>query len=151
VYLVAAYFIISGVAEVIAGMFFTGVGNWWAYVILGIISAVLGIYMLAVPGMGALSLAYLFAIWMIMSGATELSAAIEMRKVIGAGNEFWFALLGVISLVAGAYVIFYPGIGVLALVYTVGVYGFLAGIALIAFSFKVKGLGAELDRRRATA
>ena len=41
VYFVGAYFLLSGVFAVYAGVFFTGVGNWWAYIIMGIISAAL--------------------------------------------------------------------------------------------------------------
>jgi uncharacterized membrane protein HdeD (DUF308 family) len=142
VFIVAAYFIISGVVAIFAGFAFTGAASWWALVLMGIVDAALGIIMLTQPGMGPLALAYLFAIWMIMNGVTEISSAIALRNIIH--DEFWWILLGIITLVAGVYVILVPGLGLLALVYTIGIYAILAGIALIALAFRIKGLVGTL-------
>ena len=147
VYVVAAYFIISGLAAILGGIAFTGNGHWWALILLGIVQAALGVLMLSQPGLGPLALAYMFAIWMIMSGTVELTAAIQLRNVIS--NEFWLGLLGVITLAAGFYVVLSPGIGLLALVYTVGIYGVLAGIALIGFAFRIKNFGSQLSHATA--
>jgi uncharacterized membrane protein HdeD (DUF308 family) len=149
VYVVAAYFVVSGVAAVVAGFSFTGVGHWWAMVLLGIVQAALGFYMLSVPLIGPLSLAFLFAIWMITTGVAELTTAIAMRNVIQ--NEFWLGLLGVATLAIGWYVIVWPDLGLLALVYTVGFYGVVAGVSLIGFAFRIKGAGATQTQHHATA
>lgn len=149
IYVVAAYFIISGVAALVAGVSFTGIGHWWALILLGIVQAALGVIMLAEPGIGPLSLAFFFAIWMVATGLTELSSAIALRNVIQ--NEFWLGLLGVVSLAFGTYVTILPGLGLLALVYTVGLYALLAGIALIGFAFRLKGVSADTGHQRATA
>lgn len=146
VYIVAAYFIIAGVASIIAGFSFTGIGSWWLFVISGAVQAFLGFLMLSQPGMGPLALAYLFAIWMIMTGVTEISSAIALRDVIS--NEFWWILLGIISLAAGMYVLIVPGLGILALVYTIGFYAIFAGIALIALAFRLKGLAGNFSTTR---
>src|SRR5271165_948867 len=130
VYVFAAYFIISGVAEIVAGFSFTGVGHWWALVFLGIVSAFLGFIMLAEPGAGPLALAFFFAIYLMVTGLTEITAAVQLRSVIS--NEFWYVLLGLITLAIGIYVILRPDLGLLALIYTIGIYAVLAGIALIA-------------------
>jgi uncharacterized membrane protein HdeD (DUF308 family) len=143
VYVVAAYFIVAGAVSVVAGFSFTGVGSWWLFVVSGIVQAFLGVVMFSQPGMGPLALAYLFAIWMIMTGVTEISSAIALRNVIS--NEFWWILLGVITLAAGAYVVIAPGLGLLALVYTVGFYAIVAGISLIAVAFRFKGLAGDLS------
>jgi uncharacterized membrane protein HdeD (DUF308 family) len=149
VYVVAAYFIVSGLAAIFAGVSLTGVGHWWAMILLGIVQAGLGVMMLAEPGIGPLSLAYLFSIWMISTGLTEISSAIALRNVIE--NEFWLGLFGAITLAFGVYVVIRPDLGLLALVYTVGFYGIFAGISLIGFAFRIKGIGADVPQRRATA
>jgi uncharacterized membrane protein HdeD (DUF308 family) len=141
VYVVAADFIIAGAVSVVAGISFTGTGSWWLFVISGIVQAFLGFVMLSQPGMGPLALAYLFAIWMIMTGVTEISSAIALRNVIS--NDFWWILLGIITLAAGAYVVIAPGLGLLALVYTVGFYAIIAGISLIVLAFRLKGLAGN--------
>jgi len=141
VYVAAAYFIIAGVVSIVAGFSFTGTGSWWLFVISGIVQAFLGFLMLSQPFMGPLALAYLFATWTIMTGVTEISSAIALRNVIN--NEFWWILLGIITLAAGAYVLIAPGLGLLALVFTVGFYAVFAGIAMIALSFRLKSLAGS--------
>ena len=137
VYLFAAYFIISGIATMIAGFSFN-VKTWWVLLLSGAVSVLLGFVMLSQPGAGPLALAYIFAIWMIMSGTTELSAAITLRSALP--GDFWWGLLGVITLAVGFYVIFNPALGIAALVYTVAFYAVFAGISLIGFAFRLKGL-----------
>jgi uncharacterized membrane protein HdeD (DUF308 family) len=149
VYVVAAYFIIAGVVSVVAGVSFTGAGSWWLLVITGIVQAFLGFLMLSQPGMGPLALAYLFAIWTMMTGVTEISSAIALRNVIS--NQFWWILLGIITLAAGVYVVIVPGLGLLALVYTVGFYAIFAGISLIGLAFRLKGMASSHEARHHAA
>jgi uncharacterized membrane protein HdeD (DUF308 family) len=146
VYVFAAYFIISGVVALFGGLSFTGVGQWWALVLMGIVQAALGIVMLAQPGAGPLALAYLFAIWMITTGSLEMTSAYAMRKYIR--NEFWWIVLGTITLAFGFYVILRPELGLLALVYTIGLYAGLAGISLIALAFSIKSVGDSATAKR---
>lgn len=149
VYVVTAYFIISGVAALFAGVSLTGVGYSWTLVLLGVVEAALGVIMLTQPGAGPLALAYLFALWMITSGVLEISAANSLRDYIN--NEFWWVLLGIITVAFGVYIVLRPDIGILGLVYTVGIYAALAGITLIVLSFRVKSFGsAPAGRKVAT-
>ena len=148
VYIFAAYFIISGVAALFAGVSFTGVGHWWALVLMGLVQGALGFIMLAQPGVGPLALAYFFALWMISSGVLEISSAIALRSYVS--NDFWWILLGIITLAFGFYVVLRPGLGVLALVYTIGFDAVFAGISLVAFSFRIKNAGTDFAKLHAT-
>jgi uncharacterized membrane protein HdeD (DUF308 family) len=149
VYIVAAFFIISGATAIVAGFSFSGVGNWWALVLMGTVQGLLGFLMLAEPGAGPLALAYLFATWMIMTGVTEISSAIALRSYIS--NEFWWIVLGIITLGFGAYVVARPDLGLLALVYTIGFYAIFAGVSMIGFAFRIKNLAGDFAARQAHA
>jgi|SRR5271154_819816 len=149
VYVFAAYFIISGITALVAGFSFTGAGSWWALMLMGLVQAVLGFIMLAEPGIGPLTLAFFFAIWMIMTGVTEISSAIALRSHID--NEFWWILLGIITLAFGFYIVLRPDLGLYALVYTIGFYAVFAGIALIALGFRVKNVGSAVAKGRVVA
>jgi uncharacterized membrane protein HdeD (DUF308 family) len=144
-YVVAAYFIVSGVAAVVAGVSSTGVGHCFGLIPLGIVQAALGVYMLSLPGIGPLAFTRFFAIWMITSGVAELSLAIAMGNVIK--SEFWLGLLGVPTLAIGWHVVVRPDLGFVALVYTVGFYGVLAGASLIGLVFRIKGAGEKFAAR----
>ncbi len=150
VYVFAAYFIISGIASFFGGVSLTGAGgSWWTLAILGVLQVILGILMLTQPGAGPLALAYLFAIWMITTGALEISSAMAVRALIS--NEFWWVLLGIITIALGFYIIWNPAIGLFGLVYTVGIYALLAGIALCLLAFRIKSFGSNVAKARVTA
>jgi uncharacterized membrane protein HdeD (DUF308 family) len=114
---------------------------------MGVVQGALGFIMLAQPGAGPLALAYFFALWMISSGVLEISSAIALRSYVS--NDFWWILLGIITLAFGFYVVLRPDLGVLALVYTIGFYAVLAGISLVAFSFRIKSAGADFAKLHA--
>jgi uncharacterized membrane protein HdeD (DUF308 family) len=149
VYVFAAYFIISGLVALFAGFSFSGVGHWWALILMGLIQAALGFVMLAEPGAGPLALAFFFGFWMITTGTMEISGAITLRGYIS--NDFWWILLGILTLAFGFYVILRPGLGLLALVYTVGFYALFAGISLIALGFRIKSAGSDFAKLQTTA
>jgi uncharacterized membrane protein HdeD (DUF308 family) len=116
---------------------------------MGVVQGALGFLMLAEPGAGPLALAYLFATWMIMTGVTEISSAIALRSYIS--NEFWWIVLGIITLGFGAYVVARPDLGLLALVYTIGFYAIFAGVSMIGFAFRIKNLAGDFAARQAHA
>jgi uncharacterized membrane protein HdeD (DUF308 family) len=142
VYFVGAYFIIGGALALFAGISFTGAGSWWALILLGLAQAFLGIVMLSEPGAGPLALAYLVAIWAFSTGIMEISSAIALRSLIK--NEFWWILLGIVTLALGGYVIMRPDLGVLTLVYTIGIYAAFAAGSLIGLAFKIKSLDGDV-------
>lgn len=148
VYVVAAFFIISGLLALVAGLSFSGVGHWWTLIFTGVLQAGLGIYMLAAPGVGPLALAYLVAIWTFSVGFMEITSAIALRTYID--NEFWWVVLGILTVALGAYIVLRPDLGLIALVYSIGFYAAFAGIALIALGFRVKSAGQTASKRLST-
>jgi uncharacterized membrane protein HdeD (DUF308 family) len=146
VFVVAAFFIVSALLAVTAGVSFTGIGSCWALILLGVVQAALGIIMLNQPGTGPLALAYLVAIWAISTGLAEVSSAIALRNFIK--NEFWWVLLGIITLAFGMYVVLRPDLGVLALVYSIGIYAALAGGSLIGLGIRIKNAGRDVAKLR---
>lgn len=148
VYVVGAFFIVSGVVALYAGISLTGVGHWWLLILTGIAQAFLGIVMLAEPGAGPLALAYLVAIWAFSTGLMEIGSAIALRNAIK--DDFWWILLGAITLAFGVYVVIRPDLGILALVYGIAIYAVLAGVSLIGLGVRVRNAGREISGRRPT-
>ncbi|MGD0473493.1 MAG: DUF308 domain-containing protein [Candidatus Velthaea sp.] len=140
----AAYFVSSGALALLAGISFSGIAHWWSLVLMGIAQMFLGIVMFNEPGAGPLAVAYLIAIWSFSTGLMEISAAIALRRYIA--DEFWWIVLGAISLVTSCYVLVRPDLGLLALVYAIGIYAALAGGALIALAFRLKSAFAKVEQ-----
>lgn len=142
-YAFGAYILLSGFALLTAGFGFSSLsGPWLALVLLGLLSIVAGIYMLAQPTIGALSLAYTIALWAIFAGVLEIYAAVETRNVMP--NAWLWAVAGIISIAAGVLVASAPGRGLIALSYTVGIYAALLGIASIAFAVRLRALAHDV-------
>jgi uncharacterized membrane protein HdeD (DUF308 family) len=149
-YAFGAYILLNGFAMLAAGFGFSSLrGPWLALVLLGLVSIVAGLYMLAQPALGALTLAYTIALWAIAAGVLEIFAAVQARDVIS--NTWLWAVAGVVSIAAGILVAYAPGRGLIALSYTVGVYATLAGIASIAFAVRLRGLPGEVEQAGASS
>lgn len=141
VYIVAAYFIIAGIAQIAGGVTFSGVGQWWLLVLMGAMSVILGFVMITQPGMGPLALAYLVAMYAIFNGLMEISSGAMLSRVVP--HSGWWIFLGAVTLLLGMYIIVYPGLGVAALVYMVGFYALAVAVALIVFAFRLKSAGTQ--------
>ena len=144
VYLVAAYFIVSGIAQVVGGFALTGAGHWWLLILTGALSVLLGFIMLTQPGMGPLALAYIVAIYAMYTGIVEIASGIQFRDVMQ--NWGWWVFFGLVTLALGIYIIMQPGIGVAALVYAIGIYAVIAAIVLFVFAFRLKSAGTEIAK-----
>ncbi|NUS08648.1 MAG: HdeD family acid-resistance protein [Nonomuraea sp.] len=130
-----AYAIVSGVFELFAGFRHGAQSRAWL-IFSGIIGILAGIAAFVWPGITSLALLYLIAFWAIFAGVSEIVAGIGLRKTID--NEWMFIVGGILSVVFGILLLVWPGAGMLSLVWLIGVFAVLYGIAMIALSLRVK-------------
>ena len=135
VLLFGAYVLVDGVFNAIAA--FRSASHHWALLIEGLIGILAGIVTFTWPAMTAIVLLYLIAFWAILTGAFEIVAGIRLRNVIA--NEWALILMGALSLLFGAFILFAPGAGALAIVLWIGVYALIFGILLLALAFRLRG------------
>lgn len=107
----------------------------WAVGIMGVIGIVAGVVTFMAPGLTALSLLYLVAIWAIAMGTFQVIAAIQLRREID--NEFWMALGGIASIVFGAFLVASPGTGLLSLVWLVGIWSVVFGVSSLGVAHRL--------------
>jgi uncharacterized membrane protein HdeD (DUF308 family) len=115
---------------------------WWPLVLIGLLGIAAGIVTLKWPGITALALLLVIAYWSILRGILEIVAAVRMRNLIQ--GEGWFILGGIASITFGVLLIIYPGSGLLAVIWLVGLYAVIFGISLLMLGFRLKGLAGEL-------
>lgn len=143
IYLFGAYALVDGIAELINGIRMRGIERqWWIVVIQGIAGIVIGILAFMWPGTTGLVLLYFIAAWAIITGGTEIIAAIRLRQEIN--NEWLLILSGVLSLIFGFLLIFMPGAGALSVLWLIAIYAIIAGIALVVLSFRLRSLRGQL-------
>jgi uncharacterized membrane protein HdeD (DUF308 family) len=137
--LFGAFVLVDGVAAVVHAVGSRHESDgWWILLLWGLTSVVAGILTFFSPGLTALVLLYYIAAWSVVCGIIQLIAAIRLRQEID--NELWLGLAGLASIAFGAALAVWPGTGLLALLWLVGVYAVALGIALILLAFRTRGL-----------
>ena len=115
---------------------------WWPLVLIGLLGIAAGVVTLKWPGITALALLLVVAYWSIFRGILEIAAAVRLRNLIQ--GEGWLILGGIASIAFGGWLVVYPGPGLLAVIWLVGLYAVIFGISLLMLGFRLKNLAGEL-------
>ena len=138
--LYGAYAIVDGVLALYAAV--RSGDNRWTFVIEGVIGIAAGLVAFVWPGITALALLFVIAAWAILTGIMEAIAGVRLRRAID--NEWMLIIAGLLSVVFGILLIAQPGAGALAIVWLIGVYAVVFGIALLALSWRLRGLVEDI-------
>jgi uncharacterized membrane protein HdeD (DUF308 family) len=146
VILFGAYVLVDGVSLLVALVRGDAVArrHGWAVGIMGVLGIVAGVVTFASPGLTALSLLSVVAVWAIATGAFQVIAAIALRRELD--NEFWLALGGVTSIVFGAVLVVFPGAGLLSLVWLVGLWSVVFGVSSLGLAYRLHEIDADLSK-----
>jgi uncharacterized membrane protein HdeD (DUF308 family) len=132
------YALLDGVFAIIAAFRSSGHGMRRPLLLIeGVIGILFGLLALFWPGLTAITLVYIVAFWVILSGIARIVMAVMLRREIE--NEWSIALSGVLSVILGIVLLFLPAAGLLAYVWLIGILALVVGIALIYYAFRVRG------------
>ena len=110
--------------------------KWWAFLALGVVSAVVGLLLLFDLFAAVATLALLVALGLVVTGVGELMSAGRYRSVLG-------IVAGVVLVVGGVLAAVWPDITLWALAVVVGIDLVISGVARImgAVQLRVEGWG----------
>jgi uncharacterized membrane protein HdeD (DUF308 family) len=120
---------------------------WWLTLISGVLATLIGAVMLWAPVKTQVN-AYLFlvtflGIWWMVQGIFDIIAIFIDHSMWG-----WKLFIGIVSLMAGFYIVSYPIASALALpkifVLVLGIWGLMYGIILLIMAFQGGGWGAGI-------
>jgi len=132
-----AYALVDGLFAIAAGIRGgTAARRRWLLLAEGGLGVVAGLVTFFYPGMTALVLLYVIAFWAIFTGILKIATAISLRREIE--NEWLMGLSGVVSVLFGIILAVLPGVGLLSLVWLIGIYAIVFGVAQIALGFRVR-------------
>jgi uncharacterized membrane protein HdeD (DUF308 family) len=118
---------------------------WWIPVVIGGLAVLAGILVLVYPGRTLLLIELAFGIYLLFYGFLRLADAFLIRA--SAGRRVVVALLGVLAIIAGIFVVSTPGFGLATLAVIFGIWLIAAGvIALMNASRVQEGRGWEIAR-----
>jgi uncharacterized membrane protein HdeD (DUF308 family) len=131
-----AYALVDGVFAIVAGIRGSE-GSRWLLLAEGVLGVLAGLVAFFWPGMTAMVLLFLISAWAIFTGLLKVVMAIAFRRRIE--NEWLMGLSGVLSVLFGVVLAVWPGAGLLSLVWLVGIYALIFGVALIVLGFRARG------------
>ncbi len=144
--LFGAYALVDGVFAIVGVFGGTRAGTpRWLLFVEGVAGILAGLIAFVLPGLTAVLLLYLIAVWAIVTGIFEIATAIRLRKEIRGewalivGGAF-SVLFGVILAVVG------PVAGLLSLIWLIGIYALAFGVMLLITAFRVRGESGGADR-----
>jgi len=114
---------------------------WWARLLHGLISIAAGVAVFVWPGITLLVLAYIIAAYAIVTGILDIIGAIELRKTIK--GELLMLVGGILLVGVGILLIMQPGIGLIALVQTIGIFAIAYGIVTAVLAFRLRSVARK--------
>src|SRR5690606_21571326 len=136
VLLFGSYVLVDGLFSIYSGAGTRGREVSWSMVAWGVVDVLVGIAVFVWPGITALVLVYLIAVWAIISGIAAIAGAIALRRRLA--HEWAFVVAGVLSLAVGVILAVSPGTGAVSLVWLIAIYVILLGLALIAAGVRLR-------------
>jgi uncharacterized membrane protein HdeD (DUF308 family) len=138
---IGAYLIVDGVVACAKSIqIMRSDAHWWVVLLEGILGIAVGLAIFVWPALSVLSLAYLVGYWAIFSGIAAIVSALRLRSHIP--NEWLYLLFGVVSVVFGLFVLFAPAAGLVYIVLSICIYGFIMGFTMLALAFRARSLPA---------
>jgi uncharacterized membrane protein HdeD (DUF308 family) len=133
----AVYAVLDGITNLVLGVTDTHThGRSWAHAVQGLIGIAAGVMTFLWPGITALVLVLFIGAWAIVTGALEIVAAVRLRRYIS--GEWLLALSGILSLVFGVLVFFFPAAGAFGIAFGLGLYAAAAGVVLVALGVRLR-------------
>lgn len=133
-----AYALADGVFALVEAVMHWRESRRWALLIEGALGIIFGVVVLVTPWIAILAWVYVIAAWAIVTGVLEIVNAIQLRKQIS--GEIWMLLSGIVSIIFGLLLTFWPLEGALAITWLIGLYALIFGIFFIVLAFKLKAV-----------
>jgi uncharacterized membrane protein HdeD (DUF308 family) len=110
--------------------------KWVLTLLFGLLETVVGIIVLARPGVGLGAFLVLVIVYLVAYGFVELFAAFEIQASMGL--RVFLAISGLLSVVVGFIFMFKPGLGIWTVILFLGIYSIFVGIMRIILAFMIR-------------
>ncbi len=138
VYFFGFFAIIVSAFALVAGAAAPGLagGAKWSVALLAVVGILIGIFTLIFPALFTALIVIIIALWAIVTGIGDFVAAFTPT---GRGNRLLLVLLGIVSVVFGGVLLFYPLLGAVTIVWVLGIYAVIFGILGILYGLAAGG------------
>lgn len=134
----AAYALVGGTVSIVTALQNRNSSSeWWLLLLLGLMGLAAGMIALMSPELTAVMLVLVIGATAFGTGILDIAMGIRLRKVIR--GEAFLVLNGIISVVFGISIFFFPGAGALALVWLISMYAVVSGFLLLMLASRARG------------
>ena len=116
-----------------------GISSWGWYLAGGIIDLILGIFLMASPGLSMEVLPFVLAFWLMFRGFSATGYSMDLKRY-GTRNWGWYMVFGILAILCSIGVIWQPALGAFTLVYMIAYALLIIGIFRVMLSFELKSL-----------
>lgn len=134
---IGIFAIVDGIIDIIDALRHRGTSGVGFRVFLGVVSLLFGLIILVWPGRTLAFMVILIAIWSIVIGVLQIVASIGIRKQSGSA-WIWGVVSGALGVIFGILVLVWPGIGLVSLIWLIGIWAIVFGLALIVLGLQVR-------------
>jgi uncharacterized membrane protein HdeD (DUF308 family) len=151
VILFGAYALVGGVLTLVGGLDLgTEHGRHWVLMVFsGIVGIAIGVFTFFRPGITALALVYLIALWAILTGILEFAAGVELTGSLKGAWALWLG--GLLSVAFGVLIALRPAGGALAIIWLIGIYAIVFGILRIIYAYRAHSNPGKINSLRSVA
>lgn len=131
---------VSGIFEI--AFAFTNkknISSWGWYLAGGIIDLILGIFLMASPGLSMEVLPFILAFWLLFRGFSAIGYSMDLKRY-GARNWGWYIVFGILAILCSIGIIWQPAAGAFTLVYLAAYTLLIIGVFRVMLAFELKGL-----------
>ncbi len=134
----AVYFLVQGLFALFSAADLRQEAHRGSLVIQALFGIGAGLALFFFPRVFMLIIIWVIAFWALVSGSLEIGAALHLPS--GAGGKWLFLLSGVFSIAIGLALLARPGVGLVAVLWLIGIYAILAGVTRLAVAFRIRSL-----------
>jgi uncharacterized membrane protein HdeD (DUF308 family) len=137
VFFFGAYLLVDGVSNLVTAARGKVRDSRWIVAIMGTVEIVFAFLAFLWPGLTAIGLVFLIAVWAGTIGAIAVFAAYYLRREIE--NEWVLVVTGILLILFGIYLAIFPGAGAISLTLLIGAGAVAYGILSLVLAFRLRG------------
>lgn len=115
------------------------ISSWGWYLTGGIVDLILGILLMANPGLSMSVLPFILAFWLMFRGFSATGYSLDLKRY-GTQNWGWYMAFGILAILCSIGIIWQPGAGAFTLVYLIAYALLIIGIFRVMLGIELKSL-----------
>lgn len=132
----AAFALLDGIGAGVMAVRARGRRGVWALLLEGVLGIAAAVVAVLYPGMTAIALLIVIAVWAILSGASAIAAATLFER--DAESITVLPIFGLLSVLLGIALLIQPLAGALALAWMIALYALVSGVMYVALALRTR-------------